>query len=49
VPAHFVFNLPRHTVPAFIEKILNLNEDGKYRLVTCGEELHLAYNRVSLS
>jgi nitrite reductase (NAD(P)H) len=34
---------------AFIEKILNLDETKRYRLVTCGEEAHLAYNRVALT
>lgn len=34
---------------AFIEKVLNLDERGQYRIVTCGEEEHLAYNRVALT
>lgn len=34
---------------AFIEKILNLDEAKRYRLITCGEEAHLAYNRVALT
>lgn len=34
---------------AFIEKILNLDEAKHYRVVTCGEETHLAYNRVALT
>ncbi|KIJ61882.1 hypothetical protein HYDPIDRAFT_176844 [Hydnomerulius pinastri MD-312] len=34
---------------AFIEKMLNLDEARRYRLVTCGEEAHLAYNRVALT
>ncbi|KAI0086009.1 nitrite reductase [Irpex rosettiformis] len=34
---------------AFIEKILNLDTSMKYKVVTCGEESHLAYNRVSLT
>ncbi|KAI0789354.1 nitrite reductase [Abortiporus biennis] len=34
---------------AFIEKVLNLDEAGRYRIVTCGEEIHLAYNRVALT
>ncbi|KAI6043894.1 hypothetical protein EDC04DRAFT_2599764 [Pisolithus marmoratus] len=34
---------------AFIEKILNLDEARHYRVVTCGEETHLAYNRVALT
>ncbi|EGN92390.1 hypothetical protein SERLA73DRAFT_172962 [Serpula lacrymans var. lacrymans S7.3] len=34
---------------AFIEKLLNLDEANRYRIVTCGEELHLAYNRVALT
>jgi hypothetical protein len=31
---------------AFIEKMLALDEAKRYRIVTCGEETHLAYNRV---
>jgi hypothetical protein len=27
---------------AFIEKLLNLDETLKYRIVTCGEEMHRA-------
>lgn len=34
---------------AFIEKMLALDEAKRYRLVTCGEESHLAYNRVALT
>ncbi|KIP04506.1 hypothetical protein PHLGIDRAFT_31334 [Phlebiopsis gigantea 11061_1 CR5-6] len=34
---------------AFIEKLLNLDTSMKYRVVTCGEEMHLAYNRVALT
>ncbi|KAK7449733.1 hypothetical protein VKT23_013208 [Stygiomarasmius scandens] len=34
---------------AFIEKLLNLDENKKYRIITCGEENHLAYNRVALT
>ncbi|OCH89826.1 nitrite reductase [Obba rivulosa] len=34
---------------AFIEKLLNLDTAGQYRIVTCGEEMHLAYNRVALT
>lgn len=34
---------------AFIEKMLALDPDKRYRLVTCGEESHLAYNRVALT
>ncbi|GAA98797.1 uncharacterized protein L969DRAFT_50632 [Mixia osmundae IAM 14324] len=34
---------------AFIEKMLNLDTEGKYFIVTCGEEQHLAYNRVGLT
>ncbi|KAG9089514.1 hypothetical protein FRC06_001509, partial [Ceratobasidium sp. 370] len=30
---------------AFIEKMLALDEQKRYRIVTCGEEVHLAYNR----
>ena len=31
---------------AFIEKLLNLDENQKYLIITCGEEVHFAYNRV---
>ncbi|KAF9219484.1 nitrite reductase [Gyrodon lividus] len=34
---------------AFIEKMLNLDEARRYRIITCGEEAHLAYNRVALT
>ncbi|EPS95679.1 hypothetical protein FOMPIDRAFT_57024 [Fomitopsis schrenkii] len=34
---------------AFIEKLLNLDAASEYRIVTCGEEVHLAYNRVALT
>ncbi|KAB5593146.1 Nitrite reductase (NAD(P)H) large subunit [Ceratobasidium theobromae] len=34
---------------AFIEKMLALDEEKRYRIVTCGEEIHLAYNRVALT
>ncbi|KAI0081228.1 nitrite reductase [Panus rudis PR-1116 ss-1] len=34
---------------AFIEKLLSLDETRQYRIVTCGEEMYLAYNRVSLT
>ncbi|TFK51421.1 nitrite reductase [Heliocybe sulcata] len=34
---------------AFIEKLMNLDEAMHYRIVTCGEEMHLAYNRVALT
>ncbi|KAG8720339.1 hypothetical protein FRC09_009734, partial [Ceratobasidium sp. 395] len=34
---------------AFIEKMLALDEKKRYRIVTCGEETHLAYNRVALT
>ncbi|KAI0329154.1 nitrite reductase [Cubamyces sp. BRFM 1775] len=34
---------------AFIEKLLDLDGDHRYRIVTCGEETHLAYNRVALT
>ncbi|KAJ7039841.1 NADPH nitrite reductase [Mycena alexandri] len=34
---------------AFIEKLLNLDTEGKYFVVTCGEEKHFAYNRVGLT
>jgi hypothetical protein len=33
--------------PAFIEKVLAADaEAGRYKIITCGEEKHLAYNRV---
>ncbi|PPQ70227.1 hypothetical protein CVT24_013085, partial [Panaeolus cyanescens] len=32
-----------------IEKLLNLDEKNKYLLITCGEEVHFAYNRVGLT
>lgn len=34
---------------AFIEKMLKLDEAGEYHVQTCGEEDHLAYNRVGLT
>jgi hypothetical protein len=34
---------------AFIEKILNNDVEGRYKIITCGEEKHLAYNRVGLT
>ncbi|KAI0820586.1 nitrite reductase [Trametes gibbosa] len=34
---------------AFIEKLLDLDTTQQYRIVTCGEESHLAYNRVALT
>ncbi|KAI0668754.1 nitrite reductase [Trametes maxima] len=34
---------------AFIEKLLDLDSEKRYRIVTCGEETHLAYNRVALT
>ncbi len=34
---------------AFIEKMLSLDTKGKYFIRTCGEEPHLAYNRVGLT
>ncbi|KAJ2923968.1 hypothetical protein H1R20_g13130, partial [Candolleomyces eurysporus] len=34
---------------AFIEKMLGLDDKGKYFIVTCGEEKHFAYNRVGLT
>ncbi|CAE7060545.1 unnamed protein product, partial [Rhizoctonia solani] len=34
---------------AFIEKMLALDEEKRYRMITCGEETHLAYNRVALT
>ena len=33
-------------LPAFVEKLLNLDERKKYFVITCGEEIHFAYNRV---
>jgi nitrite reductase (NAD(P)H) len=35
--------------PAFIEKLLNLDEEQKLYIVTAGEEPHFAYNRVRAS
>jgi nitrite reductase (NAD(P)H) len=34
---------------AFIEKLLGLDSQKKYFIITCGEEVHLAYNRVGLT
>ncbi|KAI9062280.1 nitrite reductase [Trametes sanguinea] len=34
---------------AFIEKLLDLDSAHRYRIVTFGEETHLAYNRVQLT
>ncbi|KAL7410257.1 NADPH nitrite reductase [Mrakia frigida] len=34
---------------AFIEKVLASDVDGRYKIITCGEERHLAYNRVGLT
>lgn len=35
---------------AFIEKLLDLDdEENRYKIITCGEETHLAYNRVALT
>lgn len=35
---------------AFIEKILDSDaQDRRFRVITCGEEQHLAYNRVGLT
>ncbi|KAF8587207.1 nitrite reductase [Ramaria rubella] len=34
---------------AFIEKLLDLDDAGRYRIITCGEETYLAYNRVALT
>ena len=34
------------SIKAFIEKLINLDEDQKYFIITCGEEVHFAYNRV---
>lgn len=35
--------------PAFIEKMLNLDTEGRYFIRTVGEEPHYAYNRVGLT
>jgi nitrite reductase (NAD(P)H) len=32
---------------AFIEKLINLDDKKQYFIVTCGEEVHFAYNRVA--
>lgn len=34
---------------AFIEKVLAADTEGRYKIVTVGEEKHLAYNRVGLT
>ncbi|KAI0338846.1 nitrite reductase [Trametopsis cervina] len=34
---------------AFIEKLLRLDTEMQYKIVTCGEEMHFAYNRVALT
>ncbi|KDR71728.1 hypothetical protein GALMADRAFT_253448 [Galerina marginata CBS 339.88] len=34
---------------AFIEKLLDLDQQQKYFIITCGEEIHFAYNRVGLT
>lgn len=35
---------------AYIEKMLDLDKEaGRYFIRTCGEESHLAYNRVGLT
>ncbi|KAF9480635.1 nitrite reductase [Pholiota conissans] len=34
---------------AFIEKLLDLDQKQKYFIITCGEEVHFAYNRVGLT
>jgi nitrite reductase (NAD(P)H) len=34
---------------AFIEKMLSQDEQGRYKIITVGEETHLAYNRVGLT
>uniref|UniRef100_Q9UVH8 Nitrite reductase [NAD(P)H] n=1 Tax=Hebeloma cylindrosporum TaxID=76867 RepID=Q9UVH8_HEBCY len=34
---------------AFIEKLLNLDDKQKYFIITCGERVHFAYNRVGLT
>lgn len=44
------YGLHRHhglQLQAFIEKILNADSEGRYKVITCGEEKHLAYNRGS--
>ena len=28
---------------AFIEKLLNLDTEGRFRIITCGEELHCTF------
>ena len=33
----------------FIDKLVNLDRDGKYEIVTFSEEPHVAYNRVGLT
>lgn len=35
-----------HFETAFIEKLMNLDDKKKYFVITCGEEVHFAYNRV---
>ncbi|KAI0695733.1 nitrite reductase [Cytidiella melzeri] len=34
---------------AFIEKLFDVDTSMRYKVVTCGEESHLAYNRVALT
>ncbi|KAJ9104552.1 hypothetical protein QFC21_002049 [Naganishia friedmannii] len=34
---------------AFIEKMLAQDVEGRYQIITCGEEPHFAYNRVGLT
>jgi nitrite reductase (NAD(P)H) len=34
---------------AFIEKMLSQDQEGRYKIITVGEEKHLAYNRVGLT
>jgi hypothetical protein len=34
------------TRKAFIEKLMNLDEEQRYRIVTCGEEMHRQFRLV---
>jgi nitrite reductase (NAD(P)H) len=45
-PSYASHSLYLYSSTAFIEKMLALDEEKRYRIVTCGEEIHLAYNRV---
>ena len=44
---HDHVQLATRLLVAFIEKLINLDDEKKYFIVTCGEEVHLAYNRVA--